>query len=255
MRTSLLFSSSAKYIQFGAFKRLSEDTWSNIVAIEDVVDSTAINAADNARFHSVPVPGGNISGSTLSVVPAAISVQLMNPQALQTTSGIIAGAVCHTQLDLNGRSETWNDLTTEFISYFKPRLMSAGKLALRGVQVNSFPLNMSACADFRPITPSTTGLTTLNGGSVAPEGWAPIAFVNQNNVGLEFLVSVEWRVRFDIGNPAVASHTHHGVTPDLQWNAILSKAVAMGNGVLDIADKVASVGAAVAPYLKDAKVV
>lgn len=233
---------------------MSEDAWSNIVAIEDVVDSAAINAASNTRYHSVPLPGGNIAGSSLSVVPAAVSVQLMNPEALQTTSGIIAGAACHTQLDLNNRAETWNDISTEFISYFKPRLMSAGKLALRGVQVNSYPLNMSTCADFRPIVFSnTTGLITLDSSAAAPEGWAPIVFVNQNNVGLEFLVSVEWRVRFDIGNPAVASHTHHGATPDFQWNALLSKAVAMGNGVIDIVDKVASAGAAIAPLLKGAK--
>lgn len=222
VRTSALIDSSAKYIQFGAFKRNDFDGWSNVVAIEDVVSGTAINGLNNARYHTVPAPGGTALGATLSVVPAAISVQLMNPQALQSTSGIIAGATCHTQLDINNRIETWDDLSTEFISFFRPRLMSAGKLALRGVQVNSFPLNMSAIADFRRFEYTAgSGVFTLDGDEIAPEGWSPIVFINQNGVGLQYLVSVEWRVRFDIGNPAVASHAHHGVTPDGQWNNLI----------------------------------
>lgn len=219
--------------------------------VEDVASGTAINQPGNARRYSVPIPGGNaIAGSTITVVPAALSVQLMNPEALQGTHGIIAGAVCHTQFDINDRTETFNDLSTEVISYFKPRLMSAAKLALRGVQANSYPLNMSSVADFKPITAPTDGDFTLNG-VLRPEGWAPIVFVNHGGVGLEYLVSVEWRVRFDIGNPAVASHAHHGVTPDQTWDSCIKQAVSMGNGMLDIAERVASVGQAVAPYLKN----
>lgn len=245
VRTSNLFSSTAKFTQFGSFKSTVTDTWSNVVGVSSVVNGTAINAGSNVKIHTVPLPGGNLVGSGLTMVPAAISVQVLNGEALQTTTGIMAAGVCHTQMDLNDRTETWNDVSTEFISYFRPRMMSAGKLALRGVQMNAYPLNMSALADFRPYTLSTDGaVTTYNGSAIAPEGFSPIVIVNNSGVTLQYLVSVEWRVRFDLGSPAVASHTHHGVTPDGSWNRMLTAAISLGNGVLDIVERVASAGQA-----------
>jgi hypothetical protein len=169
----------------------------------------------------------------------------MNPNALQTTAGIVAMAVCNTQLNLNDRVETWNDISTEFVSYFRPRLCSAGKLALRGVQMNSYPMNMSELADFKPMNASAGGgTTTLNGNNLDAKGWAPIVINNKNGVALDLLISIEWRVRFDIGNPAVASHQHHGVTPDRTWDRMIADAISMGNGVLDIVERVASAGQA-----------
>lgn len=249
VRTTNLISSTAKYMQFGAFREHATKKWTNVCMIEDVDAANPVNQGGNTNRFVVPVPGGTLAGSSLSVVPAAVSVQIMNPEALQTTTGIIAGAVCQTQFDINGRTETYNDLSTEFISFFKPRLLSAAKLALRGVQANAYPLNMSSIADFTPLTPYTENPFTLNGASIYPEGWSPIVIVNSDGVALQLLVSIEWRVRFDIGNPAVASHTHHGVTPDNSWDASLRHAVSLGNGIMDIVEKVASVGQAVAPYV------
>lgn len=243
VRTTNLFGSSAKFVQFGSFQRITEAAWSNICAVEDVDVGQAVGGTGNTRFRSVPIPGNSLVGSGLTCVPAAISVQIMNPQALQTTSGIVGAAVANTQLDLNNRVETWNDISTEFISYFRPRLMSAGKLALRGVQLNSYPLNMSAVSDFLPITSTLDGSTgQLNGSAVRSVGWAPMVVINENGVPLQYLVSIEWRVRFDIANPAVASHRHHGVTNDMSWNNMLTNAINMGNGVMDIVEKVASAG-------------
>lgn len=251
VRTSRLIETTAKYIQFGTFRNAgNNDPWSNVVMIEDVVSSTAVNESANTRKYTIPVPGGSMTGTTLSVVPAALSVQIMNPEALQGTNGIIAGAVCHTQLDINERTETYDELCTEIISYFRPRLMSAAKLALRGVQANSYPLNMSSIADFKPVVPTVDGTVTMGGAAIHPEGWAPIVCVNDGGVDLRFLVSVEWRVRFDMGNPAVASHAHHGVTSDSTWENCIKQAVSVGNGMLDIAEKVATVGQAVAPYFQ-----
>lgn len=251
VRTTNLITSNAKYIQIGAFKRLSADAWSNIVMIEDVNKTASVNASDNTKTRSVPFPGNTMTGSGLTLVPAAISVQVMNPNPLQSTQGILAGCVCHTQLDLNDRVETWDDIATEVISYFRPRLMSAGKLALRGVQVNSYPLNMSALADFRPCVPTADDSTiTLNGSAVAPEGLAPIVLINSNGVTLDLLIAVEWRVRFDLGNPAVATHRHHGVTSDWNWNKMLEHAIALGNGVMDIVEHVANSGRTLGPLLE-----
>jgi hypothetical protein len=246
--------SAAKYVQFGTFQRLDIPAWSNLVCTESVNSALPINGNQNVKFKGVPMPGGSgfaiASGSGLTCVPSAISVQIMNPQALQTTKGIIAAAVSNTQLDLNDRLQPWDDVATGCISYLRPRLMSAGKLALRGVQLNSYPLNMAAVADFLPMSYSPDQGGTLNSAAVASTGWAPIVVINESAgdadpVELQFLVSVEWRVRFDISNPAVASHAHHGVTDDWNWNRMLQNAVNMGNGVLDIVERVASAGQAV----------
>lgn len=251
IKTTLLHSTSAKYVQLGAFQRADGQTWSNIVGFEDVVAGNPISGAGNVRIIAVPFPGVSIVGSAHTCVPSAISVQVMNPEALQTTHGILAAAVATTQLDLNNRAETFNDISSEFISYFKPRLLSAGKLALRGVQMDSFPLNMSEVSDFKALTSSASGgASDLNGNVFKPTGWAPIVIINEQGVGLELLITVEWRVRFDIGNPAVASHRHHGVTSDHDWNRMLTAAIDRGNGVLDIVERVASMGQAMGEFMR-----
>lgn len=80
-----------------------------------------------------------------------------------------------------------------------------------------------------------------------PTGWAPMFVYNtggggDNSLELEYLVTTEWRVRFDLSNPASAGHRHHEVADDGIWNRMAREAAAMGPGVRDIADIVANVG-------------
>jgi hypothetical protein len=228
--------------------------WTSYGMLRSVNSALPINDPNNALLTTVAFPGaGGVTGSGMSAVPAAVSVQVMNPNPLQTTEGIVAAAVCPTQLDLRGRTETWADFGTEFVSFMRPRLMSAGKLALRGVQLDSYPLNMSALADFKPVTSASGDVTfTWDAGSTThPLGFAPLVIVNQGStetppLELNFLITIEWRVRFDIGNPAVASHKHHGVSTDQHWDSLVRSASNMGNGVRDIVERVANTGAAVA---------
>jgi hypothetical protein len=233
--------------------------WTTIGMIKSVNSALAINAVNNSYLHAVPFPGVDATGSSLSAVPAAISVQVMNPNPLNATSGIIAGAVCPTQLDLRGRTETWAEFGTEFVSFMRPRLMSAGKLALRGVQVDSYPLNMSALADFRPVRGYTDATFTWDAANAThPSGFAPIVVINQASsddppLELNFLVTIEWRTRFDIGNPAVSSHTHHGVSSDQHWDGLIRQAASRGAGVLDIVERVANTGEALAHVAQAAR--
>jgi hypothetical protein len=253
VRTTSLMTSSAKVNIIGAFQYTgsNQHEWTTIGMFRSVTDANAISASGNTLLEAIPLPGAGTVGSGMTAVPAAISVQVMNSNPLQTTEGICAGAVSHTQLNLKGRTETWNDFASEFISFMRPRLMSAGKLALRGVQMDSYPLNMAACAEFAPVTDPTSGPIQWSANSgYTPMGWAPLVFINQASpnvtpVELQFLVTVEWRVRFDIGNPAVASHRNHGVTSDAKWSDMINAAVGRGHGVLDIVEKVANTGAAV----------
>ena len=266
VRTTALISSSAKYIQFGTFgydiNRAGSTAgfrWTNVCALEDVTSGDPVNGTSNTRCHTVPFPGGSlVSGSGLTAVPSALTVQLMNPEAIQTTKGIIAGAVSGTQLNMCGRIETFDELATEFVSFQRPRLMSAAKLSLRGVTANSIPLNMNKVSEFAPVdtvtdgTLSWTGNPGLDRDNLTPSGWAPIVFVNYGEPegetvvrpALRFLVTMEWRVRFDIGNPAVASHRNHGLASDADWAGRIKSALAYGHQIRDIVETVANIGGA-----------
>ena len=132
---------------------------------------------------------------------------------------------------------------------FRSRLCSAGKLALRGVKVDAIPYNMSQLADFCPralINPTPFDREWNEGAFEAQlEGFAPIFIYNKNNVALQILVTVEWRVRFDPGNPAYAGHTYHPVATDSCWNDTIRGMEAEGHGVVDMAEGIADFGDAV----------
>lgn len=254
VRTTSLMTSSAKVNIIGSFQfhGSNTDMWTTVGMFRSNTETSAISDPGNTILETIPLPGsGPTVGDGMTAVPAAISVQVMNSNPLQTTEGICAGAVSHTQLNLKGRTETWNDFASEFISFMRPRLMSAGKLALRGVQMDSYPLNMAACSEFAPVlVPADGPFGWTSASGLTPMGWAPLVFINQaapnaTPLELQFLVTVEWRVRFDIGNPAVASHRNHGVTSDSKWSDMINMAVGRGHGVLDIVEKVANTGAAV----------
>jgi len=264
VRTTALVTSNDRVNIIGCFAQSEsvglKDYWTTVGMIKSVNSSLAINANNNTFLHDVPFPGsGSLTGTGISAVPAAVSVQVMNPNPLQSTAGIVAGAVCPTQLDLRGRLETWADFGTEFVSFMRPRLMSAGKLALRGVQMDSYPLNMSALADFRPVLNNgDTAFTWSTASRVHPLGFAPIVVINEASadsppLALNFLITVEWRVRFDIGNPAVSSHAHHGVSSDQHWDNLIRQAVSRGAGVMDIVERVANAGGAIAEMAQVAR--
>lgn len=251
VRTTSLINSNDRVNIVGCMG--SSDTWVNIGLLRSVNSSLPINDPNNTIVESIPFPGVPVGGSGLTAVPAAISVQIMNSNPLQTTEGIIAGAVSTAQLDLRDRTETWAEFGSEFISYMRPRLMSAGKLTLRGVQADSYPLNMNALSAFLPVTNQAGGPITLTDASwpYGFQGFAPIVLINQGSsletpLTLQYLVTIEWRVRFDIGNPAVSSHMHHGVTSDSTWDRLVSAAASRGHGMLDIVEHVANTGTAVA---------
>ncbi len=252
-KTTALISTNDRINIIGTFAETDTTgtkLWTNVGLVKSVNSALPISDPANTFLHTIPFPGNNITGSGLSATPAAVSVQIMNPNPLQSSSGIVAAAVCPTQLDLRGRTETWAEFGTEFISYMRPRLMSAGKLALRGVQMDSYPLNMGALAEFRPVNGfSDTTIQWNSSNPTHPQGWAPIVIVNQASnedppLELNLLVTIEWRTRFDIGNPAVSSHSHHGVSSDQHWDRLIRAATNRGAGAMDIVERVANAGTA-----------
>jgi hypothetical protein len=251
IRTTRRFSSSAACHVFGTFQRPSATStgatdgahnWTTICSIADVNAGLHINGITNANQKAMPMNG---LGQACTICPSAFSVQIMNPGALGVTSGIVYAGTMNTQAKIGGRSESWDDYFDKYVEFQNPRLMTAGKLCLRGVQINSYPLNMSDLSDFTPIVQDIDGDMTYDVTRPEATGWSPIMVYNTgapDGLVLEFLVTTEWRVRFDLDNPAAASHTHHPVSSDFTWDKLMRRAVAIGNGVRDIADVVASAG-------------
>ncbi len=250
VRTTKIFENSERVNVFGTAVT-SEGHWSTTVCWSGLGLSTSVNAALNTEITNVNPPGVlSGSSSTFSCVPAALTVQVMNPNPLQSTEGLVYAAVCPTQLALIDNTRTYQQFIDEFTSFMKPRLLSAPKLALRGIHMDSYPLNMSALANFEKIDSFANGSVAWSSspagaGSQYLTGLAPMVVCNTSGTKLTYSVTIEWRVRFDIANPAVASHQHHGVTPDAKWDSMIRSAVALGNGVKDIADVVATAGQAV----------
>jgi len=179
-------------------------------------------------------------------------------------------------MDLFSSGKTWSEVGEEVISYFRPRVLTGGKLALRGVQMDSMPLSMSDVSDFRGLykvdplvcSPSSLvwdeamnlqdiqGAAGLNDSQKTfaadfhPEGWAPMVYYNPYNASkqpserkeMTFLVTMEWRVRFDISNPASSSHVMHKPSTDSEWHSLIQKASNALPGVLDIVERVADTG-------------
>jgi hypothetical protein len=282
--------------------------WTNVCAIAAPDDVTVddfgtsqIGFGKNSQIHSIPVPGSSANGvfahvvtpasatphfhreaANTTAVPSAISVQIINPTSVQTAAGTGVAAVCPVRLDLSGSEKTWKQVGEEVLSYYRPRVLTGGKLALRGVQMDSLPLSMTDVSDFRelyevdPLSCAPSALQwsynsveqTIEGApalSVAqktfscnlhPEGWAPMVYYSPFNAAkapndrqeMSFLVTTEWRTRFDISNPACSSHALHKPSSDVQWHNMISKAVSVLPGVIDIVEKVANAGARMARY-------
>jgi hypothetical protein len=244
VRITRRFSSNRNTFVFGTYKfsgtaPANVNEWTNLCCIEDVASATNINAAGNAFRRSQPL---TFLGAAATCTPSALTLQILNPEPLQTTTGIVYAGVMHTQAEIEGRAQTWADYFNSFVNYMSPRLMSAAKLALRGVQINSYPLDMNEVSNFTTLEELPDGAFDYVTGTYRPAGWAPIMVYNPDGVDLEFLVTTEWRVRFDLLNPASAGHVHHPVATDRTWDTLMQRATSMGNGVHDIVETVANIG-------------
>lgn len=252
IRTSSLIASNSKFMMFAPFKGLNSnnlDFWYDVCGVEAVDTAKPINDPLNTQWLRATLPGGDPNISCLSVVPAALTVQVMNPHPLQTTSGIIAGGRVKQQLALANDTRTWDVLGAEIMSYMQPRLLSAGKLALRGVQCSAYPLDMTEYSEFRQVVGASAASFGWTSVESQPGALTPIVFWQPKDgptLALEYLVTIEWRVRFDLSNPASASHVHHNTWADADWNHVCRACSEMGHGVTDIVESVADTGLAIA---------
>jgi hypothetical protein len=211
--------------------------------------SSAVGATNGAYLLKNPV---SQLGDAAEVVPAAMTVQCVNAKPLDSAGGSYFMGRVNQPMDFGSSSTvTWNTLRSNFISYFSPRMLAGGKLALRGVQCSAYPLDMTEYSAFQGLNSggvSDTSPTTWEH-LIKPGALTPIVFVSNAQMvedSVQWMVTIEWRVRFDPANPAVASHQHHDTLCDEAWNDVVKVASAAGHGVEELAESVAAGGALVA---------
>jgi len=252
IRTTDIIVSNQPANLFGCFKgpaaEFTDTAWLSTIYVSnrEGKENSAIGLdtdGGNAYFiGSESLQAASLTGARM--VPAAYTVQIMNSETLQQADGICYIGRSKTVLDLMGSTRSWTTVMKELVSYSSPRLCSGGKLALKGVEVNAVPNNMSVLSDFVPRLVPANGDQVWKQSTYAAdlEGFGPIFVYNPNRINLQYLVTIEWRMRFDPLNPAYAGHDIHPPASESTWSKVLSYAEMAGNGVRDIADVVADIG-------------
>jgi hypothetical protein len=224
---------------FAPFYDLNTERWFDWCGVEAVDSALSVSGPSNTNPINMPMLGLE---SACEVVPAALTVQVMNPASLQNADGLYAMARVNQQLNVGGSTVTYDNLAARVVSFYAPRILTGGKLALRGVKSNAYPLDMSEYSKFSPIVNIDDPFSWTS--RQRSSALSPIVFVQQNTTprAIEFMVTIEWRVRFDPGNPATASHTHHDTLPDEIWNGVVKAASSVGPGVEELAEDAAAFG-------------
>jgi hypothetical protein len=269
VRTTKLFSSRKRFFLFAPFMHPgiaggalgATPRWYSVCGIgpadqpsgdSDPMIHSSVDGTGNLKYQVITSPGQVTSAA--ECVPSALTVVVMNQNALQTTRGVIAMGRVNQQLNLSNSSDTYETIGQRFVSFYSPRLLTAPKLALQGVKCSAYPLDMNEYAEFMPIEDPGSGATTW-GSTTLPAALSPIVVYQPapngvawdtgdegNGVQLTYLVTVEWRVRFDPLNPATSSHAMHPPTSDSDMASLLGAMSSMGHGVEDVAVGAANLG-------------
>jgi hypothetical protein len=243
--TTTLESLTSRFVIIAPVMRKEENGmhWMASCGMRAIDMAAAVNGTNNTS--TLPIPAPVELNSAAECVPSAISIQVMNGNALQTTSGMIAIGRVNQQLHLSEETASWEELGARFISYYSPRLCAAPKLALRGVRCSAYPLNMDEYASFARIK-ANHGVFSMGEGFTCG-AFSPICIFQTQTPAIELsvMVHIKWRVRFDPLNPATASHTFHPHTPDGVWATAVKACSEAGHGVEDIAESIANAGEAV----------
>lgn len=243
-----------RFALFGPVINVASDAgqWTPCYCLGTNVPLSSLRNAANAVFQYTFGSLSEAAWKAASVTPAAFSIQVMNKEPVQTTTGMVYIGRCKNKVHLaeGDNNTSFQDLADDLVSYSNPRICSAGKLALRGVHVDAVPNNMSELAKFTTLDRiSDSAYTLASSNSRHQEGFNPIFIYNPDAVNLQVLVCCEWRVRFDPSNPAYAACRMHNPSSDATWADHMRQAVAMGNGVADIVEVVARTGNAIRSIL------
>ena len=232
---------------FGPMYKSDTSTWSSATWLVNDTDANHTLGSLSGTFRGVFASMLNSSWVAASVTPSKCSLQVINTENLQSADGTLYMARAKNRLDLADMvlTQKWKDLAQSLVSYTNPRIISGGKLALRGVQVDLVPNNMNRLSDFTGLHSETASTFHTDASQTTRfDGFNPVWIWNPDNIQYRAIVCTEWRVRFDPGNPAHAAVMSHPPASESTWHQHLDHLVSMGNGVIDIVEKVAASGLA-----------
>jgi hypothetical protein len=180
VRTTEIFSSNSQFNLFGpmmAKDAVGNQAWSNICAVSSGAGNWAGRAdhpigQDSATIKRTfeSMGPGHREWNHVKVTPAAYTVKIMNPEALQTTSGMVYIGRAKQMLNPGGDARTYEQLAQQLVSYSTPELCAAGRLAMRGVKVDAVPYDINALSDFRTMSLSANQAFTWADDSLMYDG-------------------------------------------------------------------------------------
>lgn len=221
-------------------------------AVSNTGTSPSIDGLDFLNFSALGNQAGIASG--IECVPAAMTIRITCPSALQNATGQFFLGRWAVAGDPRQYS-TYEDMRSGFLSFGQPRPLTAARLAMRGVEVSSVIRDMNVASDFLPLHASDPGDKRVtvaayqNESTVSPwPGFTPIFLLAEDSVtsetSLNVQVAVEWRWRFALDNVAASTHTYHKPAAPSTWGHIMEAAANVGHGVKVIADAAPAVAEA-----------
>lgn len=229
VRTRRTYNSTERLSLFGTMdtKSSTGTDWTNYVGISRGAAAwgTAIGTG-TWNYITVPTPfsDGN-AGGMVEVVPAAVSVQVVNPQSLTSASGTYYFGKLKSTLSQPAATDlrTTAQFADALLSFSNPKVVSGAKLAMTQMQLDAAPGNLSELANFDSISIGPDVAATW--GPVNDfAAFKPVYVYNPSGVELTYTICVEWRVRLDPFNPMHGSQTSYKPVDHSVWHAIADAA-------------------------------
>lgn len=232
IRTSKTYTSDAFLSLFGPMDLEDGGKWTNWCAIEKWNATDTLNS--NWAFKAMPPPLPEVGGFA-EVVPAACSVQVLNPASLTNASGVVYMGRCATGLSQPESTDTRTaaQFCDALVSFSNPKVISGARLSMSPQQVNLVPANMNELMDFNELTVGTETAATWGPGNDFA-GFKPAYVYNPNKITLQIRVCIEWRVRLSPFNPMHNAQQTYKPTSADTWHQIISTADSLGHGVEDV---------------------
>lgn len=242
LRHTAIFSTNANVLLFGtwAIETSTGTVWCPIVAVSDVNSGNPINGAGNTTLHKFANFDG--LGTGAEIVPAAFTVRIINPNALQVTSGVLTASRLQGGGNYGNSSATWSSAATTSFGNCAPLIMSGSQLAMSPVQCHALPADFTEMARFDRFILSTDAVSlpnpyTWTSQALHPAGFAPILVRNEivpsgstTYSSLTYEVTVKWRVRVSPENPFSSTHTYQPVSSATTWQDAVATATTIASG-------------------------
>lgn len=218
IRATRIFNSSQAVHLFGFWMNSgmqnSPEEFTEVCSIASGNVNSAMNAGGNTNRYGIST---GLAG--MHVAPAAITVRISNPNALQTTSGMVNVGQTTAITDIRDYTVTWATYVNSLIAQSHPAAFGAAQLAIKSVDVTAVPVEIDDLCSFKQMNTISDGVVTLASANNAETlaGFAPVYVYNPSGINLSYEVMCEYRVRPGSGSPFHSSMKLHKPSSDKHW--------------------------------------